>query len=85
MSGFERKILKFWDAFYENNGYNDVLLGLRNTLLIAVIGLVIGYLVSWAMGMVNFSDIPDFGNLNIPIPCYRYCYRYSYRSSACYA
>ena len=33
-----------------------------------VIGLVIGYLVSWAMGMVNFSDIPDFGNLNIPIP-----------------
>ena len=33
-----------------------------------VIGLVIGYVVSWAMGMVNFSDIPDFGNLNIPIP-----------------
>ena len=33
-----------------------------------VIGLVIGYLVSWGMGMVNFSDIPDFGNLNIPIP-----------------
>ena len=33
-----------------------------------VIGLAIGYVVSWAMGMVNFSDIPDFGNLNIPIP-----------------
>ena len=33
-----------------------------------VIGLTIGYVVSWAMGMVNFSDIPDFGNLNIPIP-----------------
>ena len=33
-----------------------------------VIGLVIGYGVSWAMGMVYFSDIPDFGNLNIPIP-----------------
>ena len=33
-----------------------------------VIGLVIGYVVSWAMGMVYFSDIPDFGNLNIPIP-----------------
>ena len=32
------------------------------------IGLAIGYVVSWAMGMVNFSDIPDFGNLNIPIP-----------------
>ena len=34
----------------------------------SVIGLVIGYVVSWAMGMVYFSDIPDFGNLNIPIP-----------------
>ena len=33
-----------------------------------VIGLTIGYVVSWAMGMVDFSDIPDFGNLNIPIP-----------------
>ena len=33
-----------------------------------VIGLVIGYVVSWAMGMVNFSDIPDYGNLNVPIP-----------------
>jgi len=33
-----------------------------------VIGLAIGYVVSWAMGMVNFSDIPDFGNLNVPIP-----------------
>ena len=33
-----------------------------------VIGLTIGYVVSWVMGMVNFSDIPDFGNLNIPIP-----------------
>ena len=33
-----------------------------------VIGLAIGYVVSWAMGKVNFSDIPDFGNLNIPIP-----------------
>ena len=33
-----------------------------------VIGLAIGYVVSWAMGMVNFSDIPDYGNLNIPIP-----------------
>ena len=33
-----------------------------------VIGLAIGYVVSWTMGMVNFSDIPDFGNLNIPIP-----------------
>ena len=36
-----------------------------------VIGLLVGYVVSWAMGMVNFSDIQDYGNLNIPIP-FRY-------------
>ena len=33
-----------------------------------VIGLAIGYVVSWAMGMVDFSEIPDYGNLNVPIP-----------------
>lgn len=33
-----------------------------------VIGLTVGYLVSWAMGMVNFSDIKDYGSLNIPMP-----------------
>jgi len=36
-----------------------------------VIGLLVGYVVSWAMGMVNFSDIQDYGNLNIPVP-FRY-------------
>lgn len=36
-----------------------------------VIGLAIGYVVSCAMGMVNFSDIQSFGSLNIPIP-FRY-------------
>ena len=35
-----------------------------------VIGLAIGYFVSWSVGMVDFSDIQDFGNLNIPIPFY---------------
>ena len=33
-----------------------------------VIGLTVGYLVSWAMGMVNFSDIKDYGSQNIPMP-----------------
>lgn len=36
-----------------------------------VIGLAVGYAVSWALGMVNFSDIQDFGSLNIPVP-FRY-------------
>ena len=36
-----------------------------------VIGLAVGYIVSYALGMVNFSDIQDYGNLNLPIP-FRY-------------
>ena len=36
-----------------------------------VIGLAIGYVVSWTMGMVNFSDIQNYGSLNIPVP-FRY-------------
>lgn len=36
-----------------------------------VIGLAVGYIVSYALGMVNFSDIQDYGSLNIPIP-FRY-------------
>ena len=33
-----------------------------------VIGLLIGYLVAWAMGIVNFSALQNFGTFNIPIP-----------------
>lgn len=33
-----------------------------------VIGLAIGYVVAWMMGMVNFSALQDFGTFNIPIP-----------------
>lgn len=33
-----------------------------------VIGLVVGYLVSWVTGLVNFSDIQGYGGLNIPVP-----------------
>ncbi|MBR3608460.1 MAG: purine permease [Bacteroidales bacterium] len=36
-----------------------------------VIGLVVGYVVSWALGIVNFSAIQDFGSINIPVP-FRY-------------
>ncbi len=36
-----------------------------------VIGLAVGYVISWGMGMVKFSYIQDFGYLNIPIP-FRY-------------
>lgn len=33
-----------------------------------VIGLLIGYVVAWMMGIVNFSALQDFGTFNIPIP-----------------
>ena len=33
-----------------------------------VIGLSIGYVVAWIMGIVNFSALHDFGTFNIPIP-----------------
>ncbi|MFI3261835.1 MAG: nucleobase:cation symporter-2 family protein [Rikenellaceae bacterium] len=33
-----------------------------------VIGLVIGYLVSYFTGMVDFSSVTDFGGINIPTP-----------------
>ena len=33
-----------------------------------VIGLIIGYVVAWAFGMVNFSALQNFGSFNIPIP-----------------
>lgn len=36
-----------------------------------VIGLIVGYIVSYALGMVDFSSIQDYGSLNVPIP-FRY-------------
>ena len=36
-----------------------------------VIGLVVGYVASYAMGIVDFSDIQGYGSLNIPVP-FRY-------------
>ena len=36
-----------------------------------VIGLIIGYVVAWFMGMVNFESIQNYGGFNIPIP-FRY-------------
>ena len=33
-----------------------------------VIGLLIGYVVAWIMGVVDFSALQDFGTFNIPIP-----------------
>lgn len=36
-----------------------------------VIGLIIGYVVAWFMGMVDFSSIQSYGGFNVPVP-FRY-------------
>lgn len=33
-----------------------------------VLGIIVGYIVSYFMGLVDFSKISDFGTLNIPMP-----------------
>ena len=33
-----------------------------------VIGLLIGYVVAWALGMVDFSSVQSYGGFNIPVP-----------------
>jgi len=53
MGNFERKLEKFWEMFYENDGYTRVLTGLKNTLYIAVIGLVIGILIGTVIAVIE--------------------------------
>lgn len=36
-----------------------------------VIGLIVGYVVSWFMGMVDFSSVQSYGGFNLPFP-FRY-------------
>ena len=45
MGSFSKKITRFATIFIDQNGYVKVLEGLKNTLLIAVSGLVIGILI----------------------------------------
>ena len=45
VGNFQIKIEKFWKVFYEHNGYVRVLTGLKNTVLIAVIGLLLGTVI----------------------------------------
>ena len=33
-----------------------------------VIGLLIGYVVAWTLGMVDFSSVQSYGGFNIPVP-----------------
>ena len=44
-ASFQKKIAVFWEAFYEKGGYTEVLDGLWNTVVIAVLGLIIGIVI----------------------------------------
>lgn len=45
MQGLEQKIERFKEIFIEQNGYVKVLEGLKNTLLIAITGLIVGIII----------------------------------------
>ena len=55
LSGFSfgKKILKFLEVFIDYGGYKSVLIGLKNTALIAVLGLLIGTLVGTLIATVR--------------------------------
>lgn len=53
MGNFDKKILKFWEIFYKNNGYTKVVTGLQNTLYIATVGLVIGIIIGTLIAIIE--------------------------------
>lgn len=53
MGNFDKKIMKFWEIFYENDGYVKVLTGLKNTVVIAIVGLAIGILIGTLIAIVK--------------------------------
>jgi len=53
MGNFERKLISFWEEFYTYGGYNRVIEGLQNTIIIAVMGLIIGSLIGTLIAAVR--------------------------------
>ena len=61
MGNFPQKVDRFIESFIAQNGYVRVLEGLRNTLLIAVCGLLIGILIGTVIATVRV--IPKYKRL----------------------
>ena len=55
----------FYKAFITNEGYIDVLIGLRNTIIIAVAGLVLGIIIGTLIAIVKV--IPKENNIPLKI------------------
>lgn len=53
MGNFSRKLTDFWKSFAVDGAYRDVLLGLKNTLIIAVMGLIIGAVIGTLIAAVR--------------------------------
>ena len=66
MGNFDKKLEVFWRIFIEQGGYNRVLEGLQNTLIIAVsgllIGIVIGTLIATVRTMPKYKLLPRILN-----------------------
>lgn len=60
-ASLEKKLSLFWKAFYTNGGYTEVLLGLRNTMVIAVLGLVIGIIIGTLIAAVAVQPKKNTG------------------------
>ena len=53
MGNFDKKIAKFIEIFIEQNGYVTVIEGLKNTLTIAIVGLIIGIVIGTLIATVR--------------------------------
>ncbi len=53
MGNFSRKLERFWEIFYEYDGYQRVLTGLKNTVYIAVVGLAIGIVIGTIIAIIE--------------------------------
>ncbi len=53
MGNFDQKVNKFLEIFIEQNGYVKVVEGLRNTIMIAVLGLMIGIVIGTVIAAVR--------------------------------
>ena len=53
MGNFDKKIAAFWEIFYKYNGYEKVLTGLKNTLIIAIVGLAIGIVIGTVIASIE--------------------------------
>lgn len=53
MGNFERKIQRFLEVFIDAGGYTRVLEGFKNTLIIAILGLIIGIFIGTLIATVR--------------------------------